>query len=136
MWESWAVSWMFHKKWVLFIDPKVHDYDSVEELVFETNAEDIKSEAGFTKIITSPEDFHEVETFFSGKGIEIYESKLDYIPDNEVEITDFDKALKFTKMIEAFEEDEDVNTVSSNELISEALESEVATFIEKNTFRT
>jgi hypothetical protein len=30
------------------------------------------------------------------------ESKLDFIPDNEVEITDFDKALKFTKMMEAF----------------------------------
>jgi hypothetical protein len=39
-------------------------------------------------------------------------------------------------MIEAFDEDEDVNMVASNETILEALETEVDIFIEKNTFRT
>lgn len=24
MWENWAVSWMFHRKWVIFIDPSKH----------------------------------------------------------------------------------------------------------------
>jgi transcriptional/translational regulatory protein YebC/TACO1 len=64
------------------------------------------------------------------------ESKLDFISDNDIEITDFEKALKFTKMIEAFDEDEDVNIVSSNEIISEDLQKKVDEFIEKNTFRT
>ncbi len=64
------------------------------------------------------------------------ESKIDYIPDNEVEIQDFDIALKFTKMLHAFDEDEDVNVVSSNELISTQMQQEVDAFIEKNTFRT
>ncbi|NCO31550.1 hypothetical protein GW891_01735 [bacterium] len=64
------------------------------------------------------------------------ESKLDFLPDNEIEVTEFDKALKFKKMIEAFDEDEDVNIVSTNELISFELEKEVDDFIEKNTFRT
>ncbi len=136
MGESWAVSWMFHQKWVIFIDPKVHDYESIEELVFETDAEDIMQEAGYTKIITSPENLHGVESYFTNKNIEIYESKIDYIPDNEIELDDFDKALKFTKMIEAFDEDEDVNTVSSNEVISADLQGQVDEFIEKNTFRT
>lgn len=136
MWESGAVSWMFHLKWVLFIDPKVHDYESIEELVFETDAQDIMQEAGYIKIISAAEDIHKVEDFFSQKNIEIYESKLDYIPDNEIEVDDFDKALKFTKMVEAFDEDEDVNTVSSNEVISDELQTQVDNFIEKNTFRT
>jgi len=39
-------------------------------------------------------------------------------------------------MIEAFDEDEDVNIVSSNEIIPETLEKEVDEFIEKNAFRT
>jgi len=39
-------------------------------------------------------------------------------------------------MMEAFDEDEDVNNVSSNEIISEELQKEVDEFIEKNTFRT
>ncbi len=136
MWESGAVSWMFHKKWVIFIDPTQHDYDSIEELVFETNAQDIIMEAGYIKIITSLEDFGEVEKFFTDKSIEIFESKMDFIPDNEIELDDFDKALKFKKMIEAFDEDEDVNIVSSNEVLSEELEGKVDDFIEENAFRT
>ena len=136
MWESGAVSWMFHAKWIIFIDPAIHSYESIEELVFETSAEDIILEAGYIKIISSVEHHHEIELFFENKDIDLFESKIDFIPDNEVEITEFDKALKFTKMIEAFEEDEDVNTISSNEIISDALQKEVDAFIEKNTFRT
>lgn len=135
MWENWAVSWMFHRKWVFFIDPTKHSYESIEELVFETDAEDIISEDTYIKVLSSVEDFHNVEKFFEEKGIELIESKLDFVPDNETEITDFDKALKFTKMMEAFDNDEDVNSVSSNEIISDDLQKQVDEFIEKNTFR-
>ena len=134
--ESWAVSWAFARKWVIFIDPTKHDFDSVEELVYETAAEDIIGEESYIKIITAVEDYNDVEKFFEEKGIEIMESKLDYVPDNESEITEFDKALKFTKMIEAFNDDEDVSQVSTNEIISPELQKEVDDFIEKNTFRT
>jgi len=64
------------------------------------------------------------------------ESKIDFVADTEVEITEFDKALKIKKMIEAFNEDEDVSQVSTNEIISEELDKEVDDFIEKNTFRS
>lgn len=136
MWEAGSVSWMFHKKWIIFIDPTKYSQDSIEELVLETNSEDMILEAGFIKIITPLEDFHDIETFFAEKDIELYESKIDYIYDTETEITEFEKALKFTKMLHAFDEDEDVNIVSSNEIISEELQKEVDEFIEKNTFRT
>ena len=136
MGETWAVSWMFHRKGVIFIDPAKHEYDSVEEIVFETSAEDIINEESYIKIITSIEDFTQVEKLLEDKWIEIMESKLDFVPENDTEITEFEKALKFTKMIEAFNEDEDVAQVSSNEVISEELQKEVDDFIEKNTFRT
>ena len=127
---------MFHRKWVLFIDPEKFDYDKIEELVFETSAEDIQKEDSYIKIITSVDDFNEIEKFLESKWIEFIETKLDFIPDNEVEITDFDNALKFKKMLEAFDEDEDVNLVSSNEIISDELDAEVQAFIDKNKFRT
>ena len=136
LWESWAVSWMFHRKWVIFIDPKKYNAEEIEELVYETDVEDFIVEDDYLKIITSVEDFIKVEKFFEDKKIEFLEAKLDFVPDNYVEITDFDKALKFTKMMEAFDEDEDVNTVSTNEVISPELQKEVNEFIEKNTFRT
>jgi len=64
------------------------------------------------------------------------ESKLDFVPDNEVEVTEFDKALKIKKMIEVFNEDEDVASVSTNEIIPEDLDREVDAFIEQNTFKS
>jgi hypothetical protein len=39
-------------------------------------------------------------------------------------------------MIEAFNDDEDVSLVSTNEIISEELDKEVDDFIEKNTFKS
>lgn len=136
MWETWAVSWMFHRKWVIFIDSKKYDFNKIEELVYETNAEDIIKEDTYIKIIVAVEDLHDIERFFETKWIEIMEAKLDFIPDNDTEITEFEKALKFTKMVEAFDEDEDVNIVSSNEIIPETLQKEVEEFVEKNKFRT
>ena len=39
-------------------------------------------------------------------------------------------------MIEAFNEDEDVSSIATNEIIDEKLDKEVDEFIEKNTFRS
>ena len=136
LWESGVVSWMFHRKWVIFIDPNKYDYEKIEELVFEKNAEDIQKEEDYIKITNSVDDFNDVDKYLEEKGIDFIETKLDFIPDNDVEITDFDNALKFKKMIEAFDEDEDVALVSSNEIISAELEKQVDEFIEKNKFRT
>lgn len=136
LWENWVVSWMFHRKWVIFIDPTKFEYEKIEEIVFETSAEDIQVEDSYIKIITSVDDFHEVEKYLEEKWVEFIETKLDFVPDNDTEITDFDNALKFKKMLEAFDEDEDVSLVSSNEIISPELEKEVDEFIEKNRFRT
>jgi YebC/PmpR family DNA-binding regulatory protein len=136
MWENGAVSWMFHRKWVIFIDPTLHAYDDIEEIIFETSAEDIESHENYIKILTSVEDLHEVEKVLESKNIQLLEAKLDFIPENDVEIIDFDNVLKFKKMLHAFEEDEDVNIVSSNELIPSEVDAQAEEFIEKNTFRT
>jgi len=136
MGESGAVSWMFHRKGVIFIDPAKHAFDNVEEIAFETDIEDMVMEAGYIKITTGLEDFSTVEKYLEDKNIELFEAKMDYIPDTEVEMDDFDKALKFTKMIEAFNEDEDVEFVATNEIISDELQTKVDDFIEKNTFRS
>lgn len=136
MWETWAVSWMFNRKWVIFIDPIKYDYEKIEELAIEWWAQDIIWETSYIKVITEVDDFNQVEKFFEDNNIELLESKLDFVPDNETELTDFDKVLKFTKMIEAFNEDEDVSFVSSNELISNDLQNEVNEYIEKHTFKS
>ncbi|MCH2188221.1 YebC/PmpR family DNA-binding transcriptional regulator [Candidatus Gracilibacteria bacterium] len=135
--ESGAVSWMFHKKGVIFIDPQKYNYDDIEEKLYELEGlEDVIVEKDYIKIILDVENFHESQKSLENMGIESLESKIDFIPENDTQLTEFDHVLKFKKMIQAFHEDEDVNIVSSNEVISADLEAEVEDFIQKNTFRT
>lgn len=136
MWEPGSVSFIFEKKGMLIIDLENNKKEDLEELVFETSAEDFFEEEGMFKVITSLEDFVSVKKFFEWKNIHFEFADIDYIPSTTAEVDDFDKALKLTKMLEAFWEDEDVEKVSINGNISLDLQKEVDEFIEKNTFRT
>lgn len=135
MGEPGSVAWIFPKKWVItFLKSKV-DMGKLEELIFETNADDMQVGEEEAKVICSIDHLKEVSDFFKGKGFAFESAELEYIPNNEVEVTEFDKALKIVKMIEALEEDEDVENYSLNAVISDELKKEVDDFIEKNTFR-
>lgn len=136
LWEPGSVSFAFEKKWILAIDLENNSKNKLEELVFETSVEDFFEEDNLFKIITSVEDFEEVKKFFIKKWYSFEFEGIDYIPLNIVEVDDFDKALKLTKMLEAFGEDEDVEKVSVNCIIPPKLQKEVDDFIKKNTFRT
>lgn len=136
LWEPGSVSFVFEKKWLLAISLENTTKEQLEEMIFETSAEDFFEEDGMFKIITSIEDFQEVKKYFAWKWLSFEFADLDYIPSNTVEVDDFDKALKLTKMLEAFNEDEDVEKISINCNISPELQKEVDDFIEKNTFRT
>lgn len=136
MWESGSVGFIFEKKWVIFIDLTSYEREILEEMVFETDTEDFIIEDQIFKITTSLEDLVNVREFFKSKNIELKFSWISYIPNNEVEVTDFDNVLKLTKMIDDFREDEDVENIYVNMIIDDTLQKEVDDFIEKNTFKT
>ena len=105
--ENGSVSWMFEKKWVLFVSESSLSLEDAEMHAIEAGAQDVFLESGYIKILCDTADYSDIEKYFEWQEVEIYESKLDYTPNNEMEITDFDTALKFTKMLEAFDADED-----------------------------
>lgn len=61
---------------------------------------------------------------------------MEYIAKNFIEVTDFDTALKIYKMLEAFTDDEDIETVWNNADISDTLWKEVEEFVAARAFRT
>ncbi len=136
LWETGSVSWMFKRKGIILINSSKYNYDNIEELTFETEAEDIITQNNIIKITTNVDSLQEITEYFVKNNIEIDSSEMEYIADNTINITDFDHALKIVKMIEAFEEDEDVESVHTTENINDILLKEVLEFIEKNTFRT
>jgi len=136
MWEPWSVSFIFEKKWVIEISLENESIESLEELVYETNASDFKVENWVFIIYTEIEDFMSVLSFFKEKNKEIKYSGINYIANTKVKLDDFDKVLKMTKMLESFSEDEDVEDVYYNMEVSDTLQQEVLDFIEKNKFKT
>ncbi len=136
MGETGSVGFIFERKGMIFISLEKYDAQVLEEMVFETDVEDFIIEDGMFKITTSLEDFITVKHFFESKNIELEFADLDYIPTTESHVDDFEKALKLTKMLDAFGEDEDVQKITWNMIVDEKLQQEVDEFIEKNTFKT
>mgnify|MGYP005624370833 CR=1 FL=1 len=127
---------MFEKKWVIFLSGESYDLEEIEIIALETEVEDVTLELWYIKITTSVENFRTVRGYIESQWLEIHESKIDYIPTNEIELTEHEKILKLTKMLQAFDEDEDVNYVSSNEIIAAELQAEVDAYIKEHSFRT
>lgn len=136
MWEPGSLSFIFDKKWVIEIDLEQYSLEKIEELVYETSVQDFIVEWNTARVICEIVDLNDVKKFFDWKNIKTLSSKIEYIPNTIAEVDEFDKALKLTKMFEAFHEDEDVEYVSLNMSIDDKLQQEVYDFIEKNTFRT
>jgi transcriptional/translational regulatory protein YebC/TACO1 len=127
---------MFKRKGVILISLENTSSDELEEKVFETNADDFEVVENSFKIVTEVEDFTETKKFFEDAGYTLEFADLDFIPDNEVDVSDYEKALKLTKMLEAFEDDEDVDSVYTNSNIPDNIREEVEEAIEKSRFRT
>ncbi len=136
MWESGSVSWMFKRVGVIRIDANEYDAAKIEEMVFETAAQDFKVEGDQYVIVTEVEDLIEVTKYFDDAKVAHISSKFEYNYDTEWEITEMEKLLKVTKMLEAFEDSDDVAEVYSNCVADDALHDEVDAFIAKNTFRS
>lgn len=135
MWEPGSVSFIFSKMWVIYIDLSKYNKEEIEELVLETDATDMLEEGNYLKIITEMSDLKATKDFLESKKIELESAKIDYIYSTAADVTDFDQALKLTKMLDSFEESDDVEAVHSNSIINEELQTKVYDFIEKNTFK-
>jgi transcriptional/translational regulatory protein YebC/TACO1 len=117
----------------------IREYKSSEELelaVMETSAEDYRIEDDVATIYTDRTKLSEVRKSLEGSGYSIEKASFEYIPKNYMEVTDFDAALKIYKMLEEFNEDEDVEIVWNNADISDALWKEVEDKVEASKFRT
>ncbi len=110
-----CVSYMFNRKGVLLIEKTDQvDEDTLMEDALEAGMDDMVSNEDGFEIYTTQDDFNEVKSSLEGKGYEFIEADVELIPDmtsapsNEGE----EKALR--KLVDALEEDDDVQKVSHN----------------------
>ena len=75
----------------------------------------------FFEITTAPEDFGKVREALEAEGLEFLEAEVKMVPDTYTAIDEED-AVKFQKMIDALEDDDDVQDVYHNAEFPEGFE--------------
>ena len=116
MGQSGCVSFMFEEKGVITIideDSEI-DEDKIMEDALESGAEDIKCEEGEYTIYTATDDLDSVRDAILSLGYKIDTADVAKVPSTYVELTNDDDAENMQKMLDKFNEDDDVNAVYHN----------------------
>ena len=124
MGTSGSVSYMFENKGVLIVERTVElDEDTIMEMVLESGAEDVVIEEDIYEIRTLPSDFTAVRKYFEEKNIVFDEADIMMVPNDRNTLTD-EQLISFNKMIDAFDDNDDVQAVYHNVELPEEDEEE------------
>jgi YebC/PmpR family DNA-binding regulatory protein len=117
-----CVAWMFESKGLFLIPASAVEEDKLMELALEAGAEDVHAtDDGKFEVICDPTLFHAVEEALSHAEIEPEASQLTRIAKNMVDIQSPETAQKILKLMERLDDHDDVQNVSSNFNIPEAV---------------
>lgn len=119
MGESGSVAWAFQYKGVILVDAEKYPEEQVMDLVLEAGALDMTTEENVHEITTETDTFEAVTRALEKAGIEMMSAELGYIPGDTVKLESED-AQKLLRLIEKFEDNDDVQDVYHNAEISEA----------------
>jgi YebC/PmpR family DNA-binding regulatory protein len=111
--ENGSVAWMFDRKGVITLPTQDKTEDDIMDIVLEAGAEDLQTEDEFFEIQTDLESFDSVRKALLSKELQVENASLHWIAKNVVKINGED-AEKVIKLIDALEENDDVQNVFSN----------------------
>ena len=113
---SGSVSHGFDRLGLIEYPASAGDGDKVLEAAIEAGAEDVQSDEGGHRIWTTVDSLHEVAKALEGMLGEAETTKLAWKPQTEVEVRGEDAQL-LLKLMDALDDDDDVQTVWGNESI-------------------
>lgn len=111
--ESGSVAWMFDRKGVITMPSQGKTEDDLMEIVLDAGAEDISGEDDYFEITTDIESFETVRKALIEAGLKVENASLQWIAKNTVAV-EGETAEKLEKLIDALEDNDDVQNVYSN----------------------
>jgi len=109
-----CVSYLFDKKGVISIESEGIDEDELMMAALEAGAEDFEAEEDSYEITTVPEDFINVLNSIKEAGYSNIKGDIMYIPQTYVKVEDETALKNLEKLIDALEENDDVQEVYHN----------------------
>ena len=111
-----CVSYMFDEKGQIIIDKEECDMDADDlmMLALDAGAEDFLADEETFEIYTAPDDFSAVREALEKLGYEFVEAQVEMVPQNYITLTDEGDIKNMSKMLEMFDDNEDVQNVWHN----------------------
>jgi YebC/PmpR family DNA-binding regulatory protein len=111
--EANSVSWMFERKGVISARAEGQDPEDVGLTAIEAGADDIQVEGDTIEITADPASFEAVRKAVEGLGVQIENAELTMQPKQTVAVHE-EKAAAVLRLLEALEEEDDVQQVYAN----------------------
>ncbi len=118
--SSGSVAYMFKKLGIVAYEPGTVDENKVTDLAIELGADDVKTEDGMVTVITEPKEFERIRDGLKKAGMpDPASAEVSMVPQNKVHLTGRDAEVAL-KLLDALEDNDDVQNVYSNLDVDEA----------------
>ena len=109
-----CVSYLFSRKGIIIV-PRGNGLtdDEIMMHALEAGADDAVTYDTYTEVITTPDSFEAVKDYFEANNISFDNAELDLIPSSYIELPE-DKLGSFLKLVDALEDNDDVQEVYHN----------------------
>jgi YebC/PmpR family DNA-binding regulatory protein len=118
--EPGAVGWQFHRRGVIITGDGV-DEDTIMMAAIEAGADDVVAEGDGFRVMTDPSIVYDVKAAIDEAGIEVISADSPMVADNLVPVTDTSDAKAILRILDALEDNDDVQDVFSNFDMSDEL---------------
>lgn len=114
MGQSGCVSFMFNRQGVIIVEAEGVDEEKLMEDALEAGAVDFITDGDIFDIRTEPNDMGAVRDDLEAKGYSYVSAEVEYVPTTYTKLTNEDDIKNMTKMLDMFEDNDDVQNVYHN----------------------
>jgi YebC/PmpR family DNA-binding regulatory protein len=122
--EPGSVSWQFRRRGIIEVDGAA-DEDALMLAALDAGADDVARDGNSWTVTTEPSTVYEVRQALADAGFTIEAADTPLVSDNLVPLTAADEARKVLRIVEALEDNDDVQDVFSNADIPDSLLNEL-----------
>ena len=123
--EAGAVAWLFERRGLVLVDGSA-DEDELTLAAAEGGADDVSLDGSSYHVVAPPENLASVREALDQAGIAVQSAELTMVPKTTVDLEDEAAAKKVLRLMDALEENDDVQDVYANFDIPERVLEEVA----------
>jgi YebC/PmpR family DNA-binding regulatory protein len=111
--EAGSVAWMFHKKGTIVVPKAAAKEDDLMNIVLENGGEDLNDDGDNWEILTPPNAYEPVLDAVKKANLEVVHSAVSMVPQNYIKL-EGPAANQMIRLLEALEDQDDVQNVYSN----------------------